>query len=152
MRIYTDDDIRRVDRTWLGPPGRRLPWVATYREYVTILVVAVGVFSLMVYLGFPMSELLWLGVWGFSTAFIVKAINNHYRDDVGILNNFITAYQEISVPRADGGKDFDKNLILNAHTYSAKDPLNLTKAEKRIVRQRVLISRIRAFKDKRTQK
>lgn len=149
MRIYTDDDIRRVDRTWLGPPGKRLPWVASYREYVTILVVAVGVFSLMVYLGFAMSELLWLSVWGFATAFIVKAINNHYRDDVGILNNFITAYQEISVPRADSGEDFNKNLILHAERHAATDPLPLTKKEQRIVKQRVVISQIRAFRDKR---
>ena len=149
MRIYTDDDIRRVDRTWLGPPGKRLPWVASYREYVTILVVAVGVFSLMVYLGFAMSELLWLGVCGFTTAFIVKAINNHYRDDVGILNNFITAYQEISVPRADSGQDFNKNLILHAEMHTATEPLPLTRLERRIVRQRVLISQIRAFRDKR---
>ena len=38
MRVYTDDDLRRIDRTWLGPPNKRLPWVATYRQYVTIIV------------------------------------------------------------------------------------------------------------------
>lgn len=30
MRVETDDELSRVDRRWLGPPGRELPFAARY--------------------------------------------------------------------------------------------------------------------------
>lgn len=30
MRVETDDELGRVDRRWLGPPGRELPFAARY--------------------------------------------------------------------------------------------------------------------------
>ena len=38
MRIHTDDELYRVDRVYLGPKGRRVPWRATYRAYGVWLV------------------------------------------------------------------------------------------------------------------
>lgn len=149
MRIYTDDDLRRIDRTWLGPPNKRLPWVATYRQYVTIIIVALTTFSLMLFLGFAMTELAWLFIWGCLTYFTVKAVNDRYRDDVGILVNFITAYQEMSVPREDAGAGFSKNLRLSTTRYSSDQCYQLNRTGKAIVSQRVLASRYRAFKDRR---
>lgn len=151
MRIYTDDDLRRVDRTWLGPPNKRLPWVATYRQYVTIIIVALTTFSLMLFLGADMTELGWIFVWGCLTYFTVKAVDEHYRDDVGILVNGITAYQEMSVPREDAGQGFSKNLRLSATRHSIDQCYELNRAGRAIVSQRVLASRIRAFNDRRNK-
>lgn len=33
MMVRTDDEMYRVDRTYLGPKGRRFPFRATYRAY-----------------------------------------------------------------------------------------------------------------------
>lgn len=148
MKIYTDDDIRRIDRTWLGPPNRRLPWVATYRQYVTILAVGMSVFGFMLWLGLPMTELLWLLVAGMVTYLTVKFIENHYRDDVGILTNFISAFQEVSTPREDSGRAFDQHWTLQAEVFSPTGYRRLDTKGKAIVRQRIRASKVRGLRDR----
>lgn len=32
-RLSTDDDLRRISRVWLGPPGKTLPFAARYQAY-----------------------------------------------------------------------------------------------------------------------
>lgn len=150
MRVYTDDDLRRVDRTWLGPPNKRLPWVATYRQYVTIIIVVLSLFGFMLYLGLPMTELGWLFVCGASSYFIVRGINEHYRDDVGIIVNFITAYQELSVPR-DDDPHYAKTLTMTVQRCAARAPRSVHGLGKTILSQRIWASRIRSIKDRRVK-
>lgn len=152
MRVYTDDDLRRIDRTWLGPPNKRLPWVATYRQYVTIIVVGLTLFAVMLFLGFPMTELAFQFVWFLLTYFSVKAFNAYYRDDVGILVNGITAYQELSVPREDADAGYSHVLSLHTTRYSPDQCRQLDRTGRAIVAQRVSASRARGFMDRRRQR
>lgn len=152
MRVYTDDDLRRIDRTWLGPPNKRLPWVATYRQYVTIIIVSLTMFAAMLFLGFNMTELGWQFVCFCLIYFTVKFINANYRDDVGILINGLTAYQELTVPREDLGKRFDKTLRLNMTRHAAQQCCMPDRRGKAILRQRIAASKIRALNDRRVKK
>lgn len=149
MRVYTDDDLRRIDRTWLGPPNKRLPWVATYRQYVTIIVVGLTLFAVMLYLGFPMTELAFQFVWFLLTYFSVKAFDAYYRDDVGILVNGITAYQELSVPREDADAGYSQIWCLRTTRYSPDQCRHLDRIGRAIIAQRVTASRVRGFIDRR---
>ena len=148
MRIYTDDDLRRIDRTWLGPPNRRLPWVASYRQYVTILLTGMIVFASMLWLGLPMAQLEWLLVCGLVTYFTVRFIEGNYRDDVGITINFISAYQEVTTPREDSAKGADRYMTLKVQRFRATQYRHLTKKGKAILRQRINASRARALRDR----
>lgn len=51
MRIQTDDELYRVDRVYLGPKGRRVPWRATYRAYgvwlAMVLLVGIVTFQIL---------------------------------------------------------------------------------------------------------
>lgn len=51
MRVYTDDEMFRVDRTYLGPKGKRFPWRATYRAYGVWLMVLFALAMVMLRLG-----------------------------------------------------------------------------------------------------
>lgn len=68
MRVRLDDDLYRVDRTYLGPRGKPLPVRATYTQwglfFVVLVVSAIGLRVLRVSLG-PTFELLLtqLAVW-----------------------------------------------------------------------------------------
>lgn len=148
MKIYTDDDLRRIDRTWLGPPNRRLPWVASYRQYVTILLVGMIVFSSMLWLGLPMAQLEWLLVWGVVTYLTVRFVEGNYRDDVGIVSNFVSAFQEVTTPRGDSGGTHDERLRMKAERFRAMQYRELDKKGKAILRQRVRASQARSLRDR----
>lgn len=148
MKIYTDDDLRRIDRTWLGPPNRRLPWIATYRQYVTILLVGMSVFAAMLWLGLPMAQLEWLFVCALVSYLTVRFIEGNYRDDVGITNNFISAYQEVTTPRDDSAAAYNRQLVLKASRFDPVQYRTLDKKGKAILRQRLRASKVRGLRDR----
>lgn len=43
MKVFTDDELHRVDEHWLGPDNFTLPWTATYGQYALWLVYFLGV-------------------------------------------------------------------------------------------------------------
>ncbi|WHF25099.1 hypothetical protein QJS66_23490 (plasmid) [Kocuria rhizophila] len=92
--------------------------MATYRQYVTIIVAGLTLFAVMLFLGFPMTELSFQFVWYLLTYFFSETTQRVYRDDVGILVNGITAYQELSVPREDA----DATVLLSLHATVTRRP------------------------------
>jgi hypothetical protein len=96
--IYTDDDLNRVNRDYLGPKGRRLPFVATYRTYgVTIAVVVVEI-AVFMFVGVPLNQ--WTGLIFCFCAFLsVTYVIRRLNGDVSIVAMFRAGWQEVTVPR-----------------------------------------------------
>jgi hypothetical protein len=96
--IYTDDDLNRVNRDYLGPKGRRLPFVATYRTYgVTIAVVVVEI-AVFMFVGVPLNQ--WTGLFFCFFAFLsVTYVIRRLNGDVSIVSMFKAGWQEVTVPR-----------------------------------------------------
>lgn len=79
MQIRTDDEMYRVDRTFLGPKGRRFPWRATYRAYGLWFVLVVLLGGAMLKLGVDInltSVVLLLAASVLGTQRLMKGINH----------------------------------------------------------------------------
>ncbi|WP_146081228.1 hypothetical protein [Rathayibacter rathayi] len=98
MYIYTDDDLGRIDRAYLGPKGRRLPFIATYRTYGITVAVLVGVFFLFMMIGLPLNEWTVL-LYGLVCTMTVARIIQRMKRDVSIWSMFRAGTQEVTVPR-----------------------------------------------------
>lgn len=111
MYLYTDDDLTRINRDFLGPAGRRFPFVLQYRTYF----IAAGVAFLTLILLFgifrlPVDEftvLLFLTIVGFATGGIVARLKR----DVGFVGLVQAGWQEVAVPRAPQPSRNDEHLI-----------------------------------------
>lgn len=99
MHITTDDDLTRIDRTYLGPKGKRIPFVATYRQYAIGLAVAALSFGTLLLIGFPMWNKYLLVLWGFGSIFVTMFVNNRMRADLTLRDTARMAWQEVLVPR-----------------------------------------------------
>lgn len=99
MYIYTDDDLTKINRDYLGPKGKRVPWVWTYRTYGVVLAVVVGLFALFVFVGVPLNQ--WTGLAFFFVAFLLSTyVVRRLNGDVGIVAMFQAGWQEVRVPRS----------------------------------------------------
>lgn len=99
MYVYTDDDLTRINRDFLGPKGKRLPWVATYRTYGVSIGVFVGVFALFMALGVPVNQ--WTALLYACTCTLVIAwFVRRMKRDVSIWSMTKAGWQEVTVPRA----------------------------------------------------
>lgn len=103
MYIYTDDDLTRINRDYLGPKGRRLPWVASYRTYfvaLTVLVMLAGVYLLV---GIPLNQ--WTALlYVFVAALLVNYVVRRLTRDVSLWAMFKAGWQEVNVPRPPSDK------------------------------------------------
>lgn len=117
MYVHTDDDLARIDRTYLGPKGRRLPWTATYRTYGIFFVVGLVMFALLYQAGVNMLNLWGWYWWGLITFLVVRFLNRRLRSDVGLIANARSVAQEVSVPRDDPrpAKQSDMSLSIPFH-------------------------------------
>lgn len=100
MYIYTDDDLTRINRDYLGPKGRRIPWVASYRTYGVAMTIAVIEFFAFMALDIPFSKwtvLLYFVCVALTIPFVLRRLNG----DVSLLAMFRQGWQEVSVPRSD---------------------------------------------------
>ncbi|KJL49558.1 hypothetical protein RS84_00032 [Microbacterium hydrocarbonoxydans] len=99
MYVYTDDDLTRINRDYLGPKGKRLPWVATYRAYGVSIAVLVGMFGLFMALNVPLSQ--WTALlYAFLSVLVITWIVRRMKRDVSIWAMARAGYQEVTVPRA----------------------------------------------------
>ena len=99
MYIYTDDDLTTINRDYLGPKGKRLPWVASYRTYGITLVVIVAWFVVFLLSGLPLNQ--WVGLLYVIVVFsTVTYVVRRVRRDVSLWAMFRTGWQEVTVPRA----------------------------------------------------
>lgn len=99
MYVYTDDDLTRINRDYLGPKGKRLPWVATYRAYGVAIGVLVGMFGLFMVLNVPLSQWTVL-LYAFLSVLVITWIVRRIQRDVSIWAMAKAGYQEVTVPRA----------------------------------------------------
>lgn len=100
MYIYTDDDLTRINRDYLGPKGRRIPWIASYRTYGVAMAIAVIEFFAFMVLDIPFSKwtvLLYFVCVALTIPYVLRRLNR----DVSLLSMFRQGWQEMSVPRAD---------------------------------------------------
>lgn len=120
MYVYTDDDLTRINRDYLGPKGRRLPWVATYRSYGVAAAVLVGMFGLFMMLNVPLSQWTVL-LYGFSSTLVIAWIIRRMKRDVSIWAMAKAGYQEVTVPRetAPARKPHTMSLGIKRWDYDA---------------------------------
>lgn len=98
MYVYTDDDLTRINRDYLGPKGKRLPWVATYRTYVVSTVIIFAMFGAFLYLRIPANKWTIL-LWCFLTALIIARYVRQMNRDLSIYAALKGGWQEVTVPR-----------------------------------------------------
>lgn len=120
MYIYTDDDLTRINRDYLGPKGKRLPWVATYRTYVVVGAVVTGIFAVFMFVGMPLNQwtvLLFLVLCFLASSYAIRRMNR----DVSLLAMFQAGWQEVNVPRAnnDGPKSHQVKASVQRFDYDA---------------------------------
>lgn len=100
MYIYTDDDLTRINRDYLGPKGRRIPWVASYRTYVVVGAIALFEFFAFMMLDIPFNK--WTALLYFvCVTLTVPAVLRRMNGDVSLVAMFRQGWQEVAVPRAD---------------------------------------------------
>ncbi len=98
MYIYTDDDLTRINRDYLGPKGRRIPWVASYRTYVVVGVIALVEFFAYMLLDIPFNK--WTVLLYFAcVALTIPAVLRRMNGDVSLVAMFRQGWQETAVPR-----------------------------------------------------
>lgn len=111
MYLYTDDDLTRINRDFLGPKGKRLPFVLQYRTY--FIATGVAAFTLILLFGIfrlPVDELtvvIFLTIVGFVTGGIVARLKR----DVGFVGLVQAGWQEVAVPRAPQPTRNDEHVI-----------------------------------------
>ncbi len=117
MYIYTDDDLTRINRDYLGPKGKRLPWVATYRTYVVVGAVATGIFGLFLFLGVPLNQwtvLLYLFLCALVVTYAIRRLNR----DVSLYSMFKAGWQEVNVPRAGDERPKSYQIKANVQRFA----------------------------------
>lgn len=111
MYIHTDDDLTRVNRDFLGPKGKRLPWVAQYRTYGVTIAMFLVMWGLFVFLGVPVNQ--WtLLLYVFITALITLRITQQMKRDVSIIDNIRAGWQEVTVPRPEKPAEHEHVVLL----------------------------------------
>jgi len=121
MYIYTDDDLTRINRDYLGPKGKRLPWVASYRTYGIATAVLLGMAALYMILGIPLNQ--WTGLlYFFACALILNYVVQRMNRDVSLLAMAKAGWQEVTVPRAarPNPKDHTLHVAITMHGYDAQ--------------------------------
>lgn len=100
MRVRTDDDLYRVDRTYLGPRNRAIPLQVTYRQwfiFLGLLVLSLTAWrSLALPLDLPVFLVLLVGIW-----FAAQWISQHLTYDRPLLWEIVRVIQELVAPRPE---------------------------------------------------
>lgn len=97
MRFVSDDDIKRVDRRYLGPKGKLLIVRTSYRNWGIAVAVIVGVVIMWTFLGLPVNK--WLvALAGFGVIFLIVAIQRYLVDEVTIFSTAKMFYNEARAP------------------------------------------------------
>lgn len=98
MDVRTDDDLYRVDRTYLGPKGRSLLIHATYRQWGLFFVVAVILLVCARALDLPVNPMTLL--CGVTAAwFIALGISKRLTYDRPLFAEMVRLGQELIAPR-----------------------------------------------------
>lgn len=97
MRVYTDDELFRVDRTYLGPKGKRVPWRASYRAYGVwaAVTLAYGVVALSI---FPITVLT-VGLVLFASLYTTIKVMERLDADRPLATVPVVGWHELSAPR-----------------------------------------------------
>lgn len=112
MYIYTDDDLTRINRDYLGPKGKRLPWVASYRTYLVALCVVVAVAGVYLLVGIPLNK--WTGLFFvLLCALLINYVVRRLTRDVSLWAMFKAGWQEVNVPRPPA--DTPKTMLIQAN-------------------------------------
>ena len=98
MRVRTDDELYRVDRTYLGPKGRRLPWRATYRAYGVWLMAVLAFGAATFKLGAPISLLSVIAVL-YVSALVTIWIMKRLDQDRPLVTLPVIMWHELTAPR-----------------------------------------------------
>lgn len=97
MKFVSDDDIKRVDRRWLGPKGKLLIVRTSYRNWGISVGVIVGMVLLWTFLGLPVNK--WLVAFAaFGTIFLIVAIQRYLVDEVTLFSTAKMFYNEARAP------------------------------------------------------
>lgn len=118
MLIRTDDEMYRVDRTYLGPKGRRFPFRATYRAYGIWLVIVVVMAFGSLRLGIPVSLasvllILTAAVW------ITIKVGVHLDYDRPLRAMVWVVWHEVTAPREPRAEPREQVVAVRARRWRA---------------------------------
>lgn len=97
MKFVSDDDIKRVDRRYLGPKGKLLVVRTSYRNWGIAVTVIVGIALVWTFLGLPINK--WLvAIVAFGAIFLIVGIQRYLVDEVTVFSTAKTFYNEARAP------------------------------------------------------
>ena len=100
MRFVSDDDIKRIDRRYLGPKGKLLIIRTSYRNWGIAIAVSVSVVFLWMFLGLPADKWL-ISFAAFGTIFLIVAIQRYLVDEVTLFSTAKMFLNEAKSPHEE---------------------------------------------------
>ena len=100
MRFVSDDDIKRIDRRYLGPKGKLLIVRTSYRNWGIAIGVSVGIVFMWMFLGLPVDKWL-IAIAAFGAIFLIVAIQRYLVDEVTLFSIARMLYNEAKAPHAE---------------------------------------------------
>lgn len=97
MKFTSDDDIKRIDRRYLGPKGKLLPVRTSYRNWGISIAVIVCIVVLWSFLGLPVNKWTVAGAC-FGGLFLIIGIQSYLTDEVTVLSTLRMFYNEAQAP------------------------------------------------------
>lgn len=97
MRLPDDDELYRVDQTYLGPPGR---YIAAMRHKAIFAFLVIGPVSAVVLhkIGVPMT-LLTVGLWLLGSVWAAMKVADHIGAETSAGALVATLWHELTAPR-----------------------------------------------------
>lgn len=117
MLVKTDDNLYRVDRTYLGPKVFRFPWRATYRDYGVWLglMLLTGLVAWKV--GIP-ANFLTVCLWPLLAARLTQSVSKALDHDRPLREEMVRLGQELTAKRPNLGQtEVVDNLHLSARRW-----------------------------------
>lgn len=100
MKFVSDDDIKRIDRRYLGPKGKLLIVRTSYRNWGIAIAVSVGVIFLWMFLGLPIDKWL-ISFAAFGTIFLIVGIQRYLVDEVTLFSTIKMLFNEAKSPHEE---------------------------------------------------
>ena len=131
MRLVSDDDIKRIDRRYLGPKGKLLPIRTTYRNWGIMITAVVMVLFVWLYLGLPVNQ--WsITIGAFLTVWVTIIVQRYLVDEVTIFSSIKMLANEARSPHEEHlGKPEHIFLAMSIPTFSSDMPSVTTKLQQR---------------------
>ncbi|MDR2256194.1 MAG: hypothetical protein LBE25_09375 [Arthrobacter sp.] len=120
MYFYTDDDLRRVDRKYLGPKKRTFPFRVTYSQIGVIVAYAMGTLFVANMLGLDLTVFPVLAAVVTVNALLIRKNFELMQGSQGLLPTLSSWISDVSTPRKNTAT-VHYEMKLKVSRYSSDD-------------------------------